>query len=150
MRREAERNTSHQMYEVGDQRRIVCEMSVEMIDSFSGVLLLQFQEVGQVNSLEKTIPAAAGGIALVNATLRREINQTTKISFEIQPGDLSVLVEHLPQRSRLYVFLQIMNRSLNLVYLPLNNLVMRVGQGKNPDRYGDPLQGEDLVQNKGL
>jgi hypothetical protein len=43
-----------------------------------------------------------------------------------------------------------MNRRLNLVYLHLNNLLMGVGQGKDLDRYSDPLQGQDFVQDKGL
>jgi hypothetical protein len=68
----------------------------------------------------------------------------------MQPGYLSILVQPIPQRSPLYVFVQILNRRLNLVYLHLNNLLMGVGQGKDLDRYSDPLQGQDFVQDKGL
>jgi hypothetical protein len=34
--------------------------------------------------------------------------------------------------------------------LHLNNPLTRIGQGKDLDRYTDPLQSKDLIQNKGL
>jgi hypothetical protein len=43
-----------------------------------------------------------------------------------------------------------MDRSLNLIYLPLDNLFMGVRQGKDLDRYTDLFQSKDLVQDKGL
>jgi len=103
-----------------------------------------------VNSLKKAFPAAACCIAFIDPSISRDVNKGTEISLEMQPGYLSILVEHIPQRSRLYAFIQIVNRGLNLVYLHLNNLLMGVGQGKDLDRYSDPLQGQDFVQDKGL
>jgi len=43
-----------------------------------------------------------------------------------------------------------MNRGLNLLYLHLDNLLVRVGQGKDLERYTDLFQRKDLVQYKGL
>jgi hypothetical protein len=65
-------------------------------------------------------------------------------------GDVKVLLEPFSYPARLDGFLQIMDRSLNLIYLPLDNLFMRVGQGKDLDRYTDLFQSQDFVQDKGL
>jgi hypothetical protein len=43
-----------------------------------------------------------------------------------------------------------MNWSLNLVYLPLNDLLMGIGQRKDLDRYTDLFQGENFIQDKRL
>ena len=61
-----------------------------------------------------------------------------------------MLFEPVANPARLDGFLQIMDRSLNLVYLHLHNLLLRVGQGKDLDGNPDPFQSKDLVQNKGL
>jgi len=103
-----------------------------------------------VHCLKKAFPAAAGSIACIDPAIGRDVNKGTEISLEMGPGNLSVLVEHIPQRSRLDGFIQIMHRRPNLVYLHLNNLLMRVGQGKDLDRYTDLFQSKDLVQDKGL
>ena|SRR5690242_7156368 len=103
-----------------------------------------------MDSLQKALPAVTSGIALIDPLVRRDIKQGTNVSLEIPPGYFHVLVKHIPQRSRLYVLIQIMNRGLNLVYLHLNNLLMRVGQGKDLDRDTDLFQSQDLVQYKGL
>jgi len=63
---------------------------------------------------------------------------------------MKVLFEPSSYPARLDGFLEIMDRSLNLIYLPLDNLFMRVGQGKDLDRYTDLFQSKDLVQDKGL
>ena len=61
-----------------------------------------------------------------------------------------MLFEPVSDPARLDGFLQIMDRSLNLIDLPLDNLFMGVGQGKDLDRYTDLFQSKDLVQDKGL
>ena len=101
-------------------------------------------------SLKKAVPAVAGDITLIDPLINRDINQGTKVSLEVQPGYFKVLVKHIPQRPRLYGFIQMMNRGLNLVYLHLNNLLMGVGQCKDLDRDTDLFQSKDLVQYKGL
>ena len=61
-----------------------------------------------------------------------------------------MLFEPVSYPARLDGFLEIMDRSLNLIYLPLHNLLMRVGQGKDLEGNPDLFQSKDLVQNKGL
>ena len=67
----------------------------------------------------------------------------------MQRGNSEILADQISPGPRL-ISLQIMNRSLNLVHLHLNNLLAGVGQRKNLDRYSDLLQGKDLIQYKGL
>lgn len=149
MRREAERNAGHELHQVGNQCRVMREVSMQMIDHFSAVPFLWDQQVNQMHSLKKTFPAAAGGIAIIDASIRYDIQQRTEISSEMPPSYLEVFVEPIPPGLHL-VFIQIMNRCLNLIYLHLNNLLTRIGQGKDLDRYTDLFQRQDLVQDKGL
>jgi len=92
MRREAERNASHQMHQVGDQRRVVRKMCVQMINPFAGAPMLPVQEVDQAHGLEKTSPAAAGGIAFIDASIDYDIKQRMEVSFEMQPGCFNILL----------------------------------------------------------
>ena len=67
----------------------------------------------------------------------------------MQRGDSDILAEQLCPGSR-HFSLQVMHGRLNLVYLHLNDILTRVRQRKDLDRNTDLLQGQDLVQNKGL
>ena len=80
----------------------------------------------------------------------RDIKQGADVSNKIQSCNFKVLAQYIPQQPRPCVFIQIMDRCLNLVYLHLNNLLTRVGQGKDLDRHTNLFQSKDLVQNKGL
>jgi hypothetical protein len=61
-----------------------------------------------------------------------------------------MLFEPVSDPARLDGFLQILDRGLDLIYLHLHNLLMRVGQGKDLEGNPGPFQSKDLVQNKGL
>ena len=106
--------------------------------------------MNHVHGLKKAFPAAAGGITFIDRIVSRDVNKGTDVSPEISHGYFNMLLEHFSYPSGLYVFIQIMNRGLNLVYLHLNNLLMRIRQGKDLDRDTDLFQCQDLVQNKGL
>jgi len=143
-------NTSDTMDQISDQSRVMGKMGVLMVYLFSSSSLIENEQVNQMHSLEKALPAVAGGIARIDPGMHRDIHQRTKISRGMQPGDPSVLIQHILPRSRLHIFIQIMNGGPNLVYLHLNNLLVRVCQGKDLDRYTDLFQSQDLVQYKGL
>ena len=104
----------------------------------------------QVYSLKKAVPAIAGGVTLIDLFISSNINKGIEVSLEMPPGYFQVLLKHIPKSTRSYVFIQIMNWRLNLVYLHLNNLFMGIGQRKDLDRDANLFQGQDFVQNKGL
>lgn len=149
MRREAVRKSGHQVHQVSDQRRVMGEVGMQMVDRFFALTLILVQDEDEVHSLKKTLPATARRIALIDTFIRSDIQQRAEVSSKMQPGDPEILAEQISPGS-CFLSLQIMHGRLNLVYLHLNNLLMRVGQGKDLDRYTDLLQSKDLVQNKGL
>ena len=103
-----------------------------------------------MNSLQEALPASTGYIALIDGSMGCNIKQGAKISCQISTSDFSVLFEAISNLARWDGFLQIMDRSLNLIDLHLYNLLMRVGQGKDLKRNPDLFQSKNLVQNKGL
>ena len=149
MRREAVRKSGHQVHHVNDQRRIMSEVGMQMVDRFFAVAALPVQDEDNVHSLKKTLPATARRIALIDASIHSGVNQRAEVSSQMQPGDPDILADQISPGSRL-ISLQIIHGRLNLVHLHLNNLLAGVGQCKNLDRYPDPLQGKDLIQYKGL
>ena len=149
MCREAIWKSRHQVHQVSDQRRIMGKVGVQMVDRFFAAALLLVQDKDKAHSLKKTLPATARRITLIDAFIRSDVQQRAEVSSQMQPGDPDILAKQISPGSRL-ISLQIMNRSLNLVHLHLNNLLAGVGQRKNLDRYPDLLQGKDLIQYKGL
>ena len=100
-------------------------------------------------SLKKAFPAGTCRIAFVDLFVRDNVSKGTKISLEMPACYLRVFEQYRHPRSRL-AFIQILNRCTHLIYLLLNNLLVRIGQGKDPDRDTDLFQSQDLVQDKGL
>ena len=123
---------------------------MQVVQLFPGFPLLQVQHVNQMNSLKETLPAAAGAITLIDLWMCRDVKERPAVTPEMKPGDLKMLSEPIANPARLDGFLQIMDRSLNLVYLHLHNLLMWVGQGKDLDGNPDLFQSKNLVQYKGL
>ena len=67
-------NASNAMHQIGNQSRVMCKMGMQMIYLFSGAPFFQNEQVNQMNSLKKALPAVAGGIALIDLPLSRDIN----------------------------------------------------------------------------
>ena len=149
MCREAIWKSRHQVHQVSDQRRIMGKVGVQMVDRFFAAALLLVQDKDKAHSLKKTLPATARRITLIDAFIRSNIQQRSEIPWQMQHGDSEIFADQISPGPR-RLSLQIMNGRLNLVYLPLNNVLMRVRQGKDLDRYTDLLQRQDLVQDKGL
>lgn len=103
-----------------------------------------------MNCLKETLPAAAGCITLIDLWMCGGVKERTDVSPEMQHGNLKMLSEPVANPARFDGFLQIMDRSLNLLYLHLHDLLMRVGQSKDLDGNPDLFQSKNLVQNKGL
>jgi hypothetical protein len=61
------------MDQVSYQSRVMCEMGMQMIDLFPGIPFLLSQQVNQVNSLQKTFPAIARRISLIDPFIRGDI-----------------------------------------------------------------------------
>jgi len=150
MSRKTKWNASYAVRQIGNQSRVVCKMGMQMINLFPDSLFLRDQKGNEVYGLKEAIPAVAGGIALIDHFIDRNINQGMEIALEMQSSHLKVLNHHVPQRSRLNGCINVPHWGLDPIQLLLNNLLMRVGQGKDLDRYADLFQSQDLVQNKGL
>ena len=142
--------SSYTIHEIGNQSRVVGKVGMQMVYVFSGSPFFQNKNINQVNRLKETFPAIAGGISFINLWVGCNIGQGAKISKELTPGNLQVLSYDLHPWPRLHGLIQIMNGSPNLFYLHLNNLFMRVSQGKDLNRHTDLFQSKDLVQDKGL
>jgi hypothetical protein len=108
---------------------------MQMIYCLSSSPFFLIEQVDQMYSLQKACPAAARRIAFIDLLMRRYVYKRTDVSLDMHQGYENVLAQHIPQRSRLYIVIQIMDRGLNLVYLHLNDRLMGIGQGKDLDRY---------------
>jgi hypothetical protein len=92
MSRKTKWHPSYAMYQVSNQSWIMRKMSMQVVNLFSSSPFFQSEQVNQVYSLKKAIPAITGGIAFIDPIVRRDIKQGTQVSFEMQPGYLSVLI----------------------------------------------------------
>src|ERR1051325_8093250 len=125
-------------------------MRMQMVYLFPVSLFFSIQQRNQMNRLQKTLPAIAGGVALINDFVRGSIKQCLNVSLEISAGYCNVLSNNISHGARLCSFIQIMNRRLNLANLLLHNLLLRIRQSKDLNRDPSPFQSKDLVQDKGL
>jgi hypothetical protein len=82
--------------------------------------------------------------------MRRDVKQGAQISLEVPPGDFGMFPEPMSRVLRLHGLIQVMHRGLNLADLHLNDLLTRIRESKDLNRYADLLQRKDLVQDKGL
>src|SRR6266545_760526 len=89
-------NASNAMHQIGNQSWVMCKMGMQMIYAFSSSLCSQSKYVDQMYGLKKALPAAAGGIALIDPFICRDINQGADVSLEMQSGYFNILFEQIP------------------------------------------------------
>ena len=101
MSRKAKWNSSHAIYEIRDQSRVMRKMSMQVVYLFFRLTLPCQEQVYLVHGQSKAFPAVAGVIPLVNLWMGRDINQGAQVSQGIAPGDLNMLSEPVSQAARL-------------------------------------------------
>src|SRR5574339_509703 len=98
MGRKTEGYAGDAMYEKSHECGIMRKMRMQPVHLFPGSLFIQHEHMHKVNGLKETLPAVTGGVALVDRSLDRDIQERADVSFQVPSSDGSVLMQALRER----------------------------------------------------
>ena len=145
---EAEGNAAQHLHQHRDQRWVVGEVRMHVVDRPPRAALTR-QQPRQVDRLQKALVARRGGVAFVEICPPHDITQCSEIAQWPARRSANMLAQN-GQAAALARIFKIFHRRADSGHLRLHDRLARVGDREQVQVLPDLLQCQNLVQDKRL